>query len=57
MRPSLQLIKWHHHPNRKVAVSLHRLRSGHNYLNAFSHRIDPVFKTSLKFVLEILFLL
>jgi hypothetical protein len=41
MRSRLGTIIWHQHANRKVAICLHRLRSGHNQLNAFSHRIDP----------------
>ncbi|EFX67714.1 hypothetical protein DAPPUDRAFT_330770 [Daphnia pulex] len=41
MRSRQGTIKWHQHPNRQVAICLHRLRSGHNRLNAFSHRIDP----------------
>jgi len=53
-RIPLKTIKWHHHPNRKFAISLHRLRSGHNYLNVFSHRIDTGADPSCRFVCEAL---
>lgn len=33
-------IEWHFSPDRQASICLHRLRSGHNYLNAFLHRID-----------------
>ena len=45
-KPTVQLttqvrrIDWLFSPNRQVTVCLHRLRSGHNYLNAFAHRIN-----------------
>ncbi|XP_045022876.1 uncharacterized protein LOC116932420 [Daphnia magna] len=49
MRPRLGTIKWHQHGNRQVAICLHRLRSGHNRLNAFNHRIDPEADPSCRF--------
>jgi hypothetical protein len=36
MKPSLK----HQHADREISVCLHRLRSGHHYLNSFNHRID-----------------
>jgi hypothetical protein len=52
MRTSVKSIQWHHHPIRKIAISLHRLRSGHNYLNAFSHRIEAGADPSCRFGCE-----
>nr|CAH0109852.1 unnamed protein product [Daphnia galeata] len=52
MRTSFKPIKWHHHPTRKIAISLHRLRSGHNYLNSFNHRIDTGADPSCRFGCE-----
>nr|CAH0105188.1 unnamed protein product [Daphnia galeata] len=49
MRTRLGTIKWHQHANRQVAICLHRLRSGHNRLNAFNHRIDPEADPSCRF--------
>jgi hypothetical protein len=49
MRSRLGTIKWNQHANRQVAVCLHRLRSGHNRLNPFSHRIDPEVDPSCRF--------
>ncbi|KZS03634.1 Uncharacterized protein APZ42_033627 [Daphnia magna] len=40
MKSSLRTVKWHQHKDRKIAICLHRLRSGHHYLNAFNHRIN-----------------
>ncbi|XP_045025198.1 uncharacterized protein LOC123469924 [Daphnia magna] len=34
------LTKWFHHKERAITVCLHRLRTGHNYLNSFNHRVD-----------------
>jgi hypothetical protein len=34
------LVRWRYHKERCVTVCLQRLRLGHNYLNAFSNRID-----------------
>jgi hypothetical protein len=31
---------WFHHKDRATTICLHRLRSGHNHLNSFNHRID-----------------
>lgn len=36
------LVDWHHHQDRRISVSLHKLRSGHNRLNAFLARIDEL---------------
>ncbi|KZR96395.1 Uncharacterized protein APZ42_009289, partial [Daphnia magna] len=33
------LTKWFHHKERAITVCLHRLRTGHNYLNSFNHRV------------------
>lgn len=52
MKTSLKPIKWHQHSDRKVAVSLHRLRSGHHYLNSFNHRIDPEADPSCRYGCE-----
>ncbi|KZS01541.1 Uncharacterized protein APZ42_001767, partial [Daphnia magna] len=40
MKTTLNLTRWHYHKERAVSICLHRLRSGHNYTNAFNHRID-----------------
>ena len=40
IREHMRRINWHFSPDRRVNISLHRLRSGHTYLNAFLHRID-----------------
>ena len=40
LRQGTKRIDWHFSSNRKITVCLHRLRSGHNYLNAFAFRID-----------------
>jgi ribonuclease HI len=48
-RSRLGTIKWHQHPNRQVAMCQHRLRSGHNQLNAFSHRMDSEADPSCRF--------
>jgi ribonuclease HI len=39
-RKTTGLVRWLYHKERCVTVCLKRLRSGHNYLNAFSNRID-----------------
>jgi ribonuclease HI len=39
-RISTGLVRWLYHKDRGITVCLQRLRSGHNYLNAFSNRID-----------------
>jgi hypothetical protein len=49
MRTRQGTIKWHQHANRQVAICLHRLRSGHNRLNTFNHRIDPEADPSCRF--------
>jgi hypothetical protein len=49
MRSRLGTIKWNQHANKQVALCLHRLRSGHNRLNPFSHRIDPEVDPSCRF--------
>lgn len=41
LRNHLGLRPWHHSDNRRASVALHRLRTGHNHLNSFRHRIDP----------------
>jgi ribonuclease HI len=40
IRTQLRRIDWHFSINRQASVCLHRLRSGHTYLNTFNHRID-----------------
>lgn len=40
IRENMRRINWHFSPDRRVNISLHRLRSEHTYLNAFLHRID-----------------
>nr|CAH0105839.1 unnamed protein product [Daphnia galeata] len=39
-KKSTGLVRWLYHKDRAITVRLQRLRSGHNYLNAFSNRID-----------------
>ncbi|EFX75318.1 hypothetical protein DAPPUDRAFT_108042 [Daphnia pulex] len=34
------LTDWFPHKDRATTICLHRLRSGHNHLNSFNHRID-----------------
>jgi ribonuclease HI/exonuclease III len=52
MKTSLKTIPWHQHNDRKVAVCLHRLRSGHHYLNSFHHRINPEADPSCRYGCE-----
>jgi hypothetical protein len=40
IRTQIRRIEWHFSPDRQASICLHGLRSGHNYLNAFLHRID-----------------
>ena len=41
IRQHTKLLRWHFSTDRKTSIALHRIRFGHNYLNAFFHRIDP----------------
>ena len=52
MKPSLNPIPWHQHAERGISVCLHRLRSGHHYLNSFNHRIDQEADPSCRYGCE-----
>jgi hypothetical protein len=39
-KTNLGIVDWFHHQNRLINTTLHRLRSGHNRLNAFINRLD-----------------
>ncbi len=54
LKPHLRITPWHFSSNRKVSISLHRLRTGHHHLNAFRHRIDPEEDPSCRFGCEAL---
>jgi hypothetical protein len=38
--PKLGILDWHHHKDRHMSTSLHKLRTGHNRLRAFLNRLD-----------------
>nr|CAH0103241.1 unnamed protein product [Daphnia galeata] len=40
IKKNLGLVPWHYSTDRPSSTCLHRLRSGHTYLNSFAHRID-----------------
>ena len=40
VKQKLGIIPWHHETDRATSTCLHRLRSGHTFLNSFAHRID-----------------
>lgn len=39
-RTNLNHTPWLFHSNRRVSICLHRLRTGHNYINSFAYRMD-----------------
>ena len=51
---SPSITPWLFCKNRSVSMALHRLRSGHNRLNAFKHRIDEAADPSCRYQCEAL---